>query len=172
MSLTKIIDGLMRTIEITIMAALAVMVALVFTNVVMRYGFGKGLAFSEELSRYCFVWLIFLGAIVAMRQHAHLGMDSVVRRLPVVVKKICFAISHSLMLYACAVFLKGSWTHTILGHANRSAVTGIPMSWVAAAGVISSAAMGLMLVSDLIRLVMGRLNDERVAIASEGLGKD
>ena len=107
-----------------------------------------------------------------MRQHAHLGMDSVVRRLPVAGKKICFAISHSLMLYACAVFLKGSWTHTILGHANKSAVTGIPMSWVAAAGVISSAAMALMLVSDLVRLLTGRLNDERVAIASEARGKD
>lgn len=170
MIIRRMVDGLMRAIEITIMVALVVMVALVFTNVVMRYGFGKGLAVSEEISRYCFVWLIFLGAIVAMRQHAHLGMDSVVRRLPPIAQKICYACSHVLMLLACAVFFKGSWTHTILGHTNKSAVTGIPMSWVAVAGVLSSAAMAMILLSDLFRLVNGRLSDEPLLNSAQEQG--
>ena len=165
----RVVDGLMRAIEVTIMAALVVMVVLVFTNVLLRYGFGKGLAVSDEVSRYCFVWLIFLGAIVAMRQGAHLGMDSVVRRLSPAGKKLCFAVSHVLMLYGCAVFLRGSWTHTVLGQANKSAVTGIPMSWVAAAGVVSSAAIGVILISNLIRLALGRLSDsELMSVAEEG----
>lgn len=170
MIIRKVVDGLMRAIEITIMAALVVMVVLVFINVVMRYGFGKGLAVSDELSRYCFVWLVFLGAIVAMRQHAHLGMDTVVRRLPPVGQKICFAISHCLMLYGCVIFFEGSWTHTVLGHANKSAITGIPMSWVTAAGVLSSAAIGLILVADLVRLVLGRLSDAELTTVSEEQG--
>ncbi|MEO8410294.1 MAG: TRAP transporter small permease [Propionivibrio sp.] len=171
MIIKRMVDGFMRAIEITIMAALALMVVLVFTNVVMRYGFGDGLALSDEVSRYCFVWLIFLGAIVAMREHAHLGMDSLVRRLPLAGQKVCFAISHSLMLFACVVFFKGSWVHTVLGHANKSAVTGIPMSWVMAAGVVSSAAMGVILVADLIRLVGGRLGEDRLAATSEKPGR-
>lgn len=170
MIIRKVVDGLMRAIEITIMAALVVMVVLVFINVVMRYGFGKGLAVSDELSRYCFVWLVFLGAIVAMRQHAHLGMDTVVRRLPPVGQKICFAISHCLMLYGCVIFFEGSWTHTVLGHANKSAITGIPMSWVTAAGVLSSAAIGLILVADLVRLALGRLSDAELTTVSEEQG--
>ncbi len=170
MIIRKMVDGLMRAIEITIMAALAVMVVLVFINVVMRYGFGKGLAVSDELSRYCFVWLVFLGAIVAMRQHAHLGMDTVVRMLPPAGKKICFAVSHCLMLYGCVVFFQGSWTHTVLGHANKSAITGIPMSWVTAAGVLSSAAIGVILVADLVRLALGRLSDAELMTVSEEQG--
>ena len=166
----RLIDGLMRAIEIIIMIALIIMVVLVFTNVVMRYGFGSGIAFSDEISRYCFVWLIFLGAIVAMRQHAHLGMDSLVRRLPLMGKKICFVISHGMMLYGCAILLQGSWTHTVLGQANKSAVTGIPMSWVAAAGVVSSIAMGIILVSDLARLIVGRLGSEELTTVSEEQG--
>ena len=74
-ALRKTIDALMRAVEITIMLALLVMVLLVFTNVVMRRGFGNGLVVSDELSPYCCVWLVFLGAIVAMRRYARLGVD-------------------------------------------------------------------------------------------------
>ena len=57
------------------------MVILVFGNVVLRYGFNSGIAISEELSRWLLVWLTFLGAIVALREHAHLGVDTLVRAL-------------------------------------------------------------------------------------------
>ena len=58
------------------------MVVLVFGNVVLRYAFNSGITVSEELSRWLFVWMTFVGAVVALRDHAHLGMDSVVSRLP------------------------------------------------------------------------------------------
>ena len=61
---------------------LAVMVVLVFGNVVLRYRFNSGITVSEELSRWLFVWVTFLGAIVALREHAHLGTDALVSRLP------------------------------------------------------------------------------------------
>ena len=54
------------------------MVVLVFGNVVLRYGFNSGITVSEELSRWLFVWLTFLGAIVALREHGHLGTDMLV----------------------------------------------------------------------------------------------
>ena len=46
---------------------LALMVVMVFGNVVLRYGFNSGITVSEELSRWLFVWMTFLGAIVALR---------------------------------------------------------------------------------------------------------
>jgi len=57
------------------------MVVLVFTNVVMRYAFNSGITISEELSRWLFVWMTFMGAIVALRERAHLGTDTLVSRL-------------------------------------------------------------------------------------------
>ncbi len=66
------------------------MVVLVFGNVVLRYVFNSGIPISEELSRWLLVWLTFLGAIVALRQHAHLGVDTLVRALPPLGKQICF----------------------------------------------------------------------------------
>jgi TRAP-type C4-dicarboxylate transport system permease small subunit len=97
-------------------------------------------------------------------------MDSLLRRLPPAGKKICFVLSHLLMLYGCAVFFQGSWTHTVLGQANKSAVTGIPLSWVTAAGLISSAAMAAILVSDLIRLALGRLDEDDLTLVAEEQG--
>jgi TRAP-type C4-dicarboxylate transport system permease small subunit len=65
--------GLLHLLKIAITLCLAVMVVLVFDNVVLRYGFNLGITVSEEISRWLFVWLTFLGAIVAMREHGHLG---------------------------------------------------------------------------------------------------
>ena len=83
------------------------MVVLVFGNVVLRYAFNMGITVSEELSRFLFVWLTFLGAIVALREHGHLGVDMVVSRLPATGKKTCLVVSQLLMLFVTWLFLTG-----------------------------------------------------------------
>ena len=47
-------------------ALLLIMVVLVFGNVVLRYGFNSGWTVSEEVARWAFIWVVFLGAIAAM----------------------------------------------------------------------------------------------------------
>ena len=95
----RLIDLYCRLLKVVIAVCLAVMVVLVFSNVVLRYGFNSGITISEELSRWLLVWLTFLGAIVALREHAHLGVDTLVRVLPPLGKKICFIVNYVLMLY-------------------------------------------------------------------------
>jgi TRAP-type transport system small permease protein len=90
--MVKVLDGFCRGLELLKAAALAFMVVLVFGNVVLRYGFNSGITVSEEVSRWLSVWLTFLGAIVAMREHAHLGSDMLVSRLPVLGKKVCLVV--------------------------------------------------------------------------------
>ena len=69
---------LFKAVEALLAALLLAMVLMVFGNVVLRYVFNSGIVVSEELARFCFVWLTFIGAIVAVRDNAHLGMDNVV----------------------------------------------------------------------------------------------
>ena len=88
------VDGACRVIEGLIALMLAVMVVLVFGNVVLRYGFNSGITVSEEISRWLFIWMTFLGAVVALRERGHLGVDMVVQRLPRWGKKACLAIGH------------------------------------------------------------------------------
>ena len=73
-------DLFFRLAEVLLVLLLCAMVVMVFGNVVLRYGFNSGLDFSEELSRFFFIWITFLGAIIAMREKAHLGLDTLVGR--------------------------------------------------------------------------------------------
>src|SRR3569833_3316251 len=88
-----------RLVEWLMALALAVMVVLIFGNVVLRYAFNSGFAWAEELSRLMFVWLIFLGAILALRRHAHLGVEILQARLPRGARRACALFSHLLMLF-------------------------------------------------------------------------
>jgi TRAP-type C4-dicarboxylate transport system permease small subunit len=67
--------ALMRRLESAIGMMLALMVILVFGNVVHRYGFNSGITTSEEVSRYLFIWLTFIGAVIAMHERARLRAD-------------------------------------------------------------------------------------------------
>src|SRR5438067_12977510 len=104
----SLVEGYFHVLKLIVVLCLAVMVVLVFGNVVLRYGFNSGITVSEELSRWLFVWMTFLGAIVALKEHGHLGSDMLVSRLPTLGKKICLVVGQLLMLYVTWLIFKGS----------------------------------------------------------------
>ena len=160
--LQTLIDRLCRLLSFVMVAFLALMVVMVFGNVVLRYGFNSGITMSEELSRWMFVWMTFLGALIAIRQHAHLGTDTVVARLPVLGKKICLGLSHLLMLYLCWLMLVGSWQQTKINIGTTSAVMEASMGYFYAAGVFFSVFALLFILNDLYRLLTGQLAESEL----------
>jgi TRAP-type C4-dicarboxylate transport system permease small subunit len=138
---TTITHWFTRSLEVCIAMCLAAMAVLVFGNVVLRYGFNSGIAFSEEISRLLFVWLTFLGTILASREHAHLGVDSVVRRLPHGARQACVLVSGVLMILMCGLLFWGSLKQVEINLDNSMPVSGIPYASVYAAGM--AAALGL-----------------------------
>ncbi|HWL72860.1 MAG TPA: TRAP transporter small permease [Burkholderiaceae bacterium] len=143
------------------------MVVLVFGNVVLRYGFNTGITVSEELSRWAFVYVTFLGAIVAMREHAHLGVDSLVKRLPPLGKKICLVVSLLLMLFATWLFLQGSWEQTKINLGNAAPVSGMPVGIVYAAGIIFSVSVLFILLAELYRVLSGKATEKDLVMVRE-----
>lgn len=150
-----------------IAAFLAVMVVLVFGNVVLRYGFNSGIAISEELSRWFLVWLTFLGAVVAMREHAHLGVDTIVRMLPAVGKRVCFIINYCLMLFADWLLLSGSWRQTIINIDDRAPATGLSLGIFYGVGVIFGVSAGVILLYDLLRVISGQAREADMVAVRE-----
>ena len=148
-----------RLAEGVLVLMLCAMVVMVFGNVVLRYGFNTGLDFSEELSRFFFIWITFLGAIIAMRENAHLGLDTLIRVLPRAGKKFCFGLSNLMMLGCCALMFYGTWRQHQINATTMSPVTGIPMSWVYGVGYVASLAMGALILGSLIKLARGRIAD-------------
>jgi len=160
--LQRLLDQFCRLLSMVMVASLFLMVLMVFGNVVLRYGFNSGLTVSEELSRWLFVWMTFLGSLVALHQHAHLGTDSLVSRLPVLGKKICLGLSHLLMLYLCWLMLVGAWKQTLINAGSTSAVMEVSMGWFYAAGVFFAVFALVFILNDFWRLVSGQLADSEL----------
>jgi len=155
----KINDLFFKLAEFTLVIMLSAMVIMVFGNVVLRYGFNDGIISSEELSRFLFIWITFLGAIVTMRENGHLGLDSIVRKLSLRGKKVAFTVSNLLMLGCCVLMFYGTFKQHGINATTRSAVTEIPMSWVYGVGYITSVAMGLMILGKLVKLAKGNFQE-------------
>jgi TRAP-type C4-dicarboxylate transport system permease small subunit len=164
---TRFINGYCLLLDWLSGAMLAVMVVLVFGNVVLRYGFNSGITISEELSRWLLVWLTFLGAIVAMREHAHLGVDTLVRMLPAIGKRVCFVINYCLMLFADWLLLAGSWRQTIINIDDRAPATGLSIGIFYFVGVVFGVSAGILLLYDLFRVVSGQASEADMVAVRE-----
>ena len=165
--MTRIIDGYCRLLDALIAAALACMVVLVFGNVVLRYGFNLGITVSEELSRWLFVWMTFLGAVVAVKEHAHLGTDMLVSRLPRMGKRLCLVASQLLMLYVTWLVFKGSLDQTRINWDATAPVTGWPLAIVYASGVVFAVSAGVLLLRETWRAISGRARDDELVMVKE-----
>ncbi len=157
--MNRLNDLFFRLAEALLVLMLTAMVVMVFGNVVLRYGFNSGLDFSEELSRFFFIWITFLGAVIAMREKAHLGLDTLIRVLPSAGKKFCFGLSQLLMFGCCCLMFYGTWRQHQINATTMSPVIGLPMIWVYGVGYLASGAMGLIILGNLIKLATGRIAD-------------
>ena len=153
----RLIDWYFRALELLIVIAMVAMVIMVFGNVVLRYGFNSGIDISEEMSRYCFIWLTYIGAMVAMREKSHVGVDIVVKALPRAGKKVCLLLSEVLMLMINGLFFIGTWKMHELQVTNISVVVGLSMIWIYGIGYVVSVVMGLMNLQVLYQLLTGTL---------------
>jgi TRAP-type transport system small permease protein len=164
---SKILDRYCQVLKLAIAICLAVMVFLVFGNVVLRYAFNSGIAMSEELSRWLLVWLTFLGAIVALRQHAHLGVDTLVRALPPAGKLVCFVLSYVLMLYADWLLTLGSWKQTIITMGDRAPATGLSVGFFYSSGIVFGVSAAAILLFDLWLVLTGKTTGEELVAVRE-----
>lgn len=162
-----IVNAYFWLLRAVIAVLLAAMVVLVFGNVVLRYGFNSGIAISEELSRWLFVWMVFLGAIIGMKEHAHLGVDTLVKVLPPAGRKLCYGLSHALMLYASVLLTEGSWKQAVLNWDTVAPASGLSVGLFYAAGIVFGASSCVILVYELYRLVTGQVAETDLIAVSE-----
>ena len=158
----KLINGYCRLLAVLMVLSLAAMVVMVFGNVVMRYGFNSGITLSEELSRWLFVWMTFLGAVVAINERGHLGTDSLISRLPVAGQKLCLGLSLLLMLFICWLVFKGSLEQTKINWESTSAVMETSMGYFYASGVVFAVLAAPILLLNLVRLLTGQMADSEL----------
>jgi TRAP-type C4-dicarboxylate transport system permease small subunit len=160
--MTRIVDFYFHALKAMVVFFIGSMVVLVLGNVILRYGFNSGITVSEELSRWAFVWLTFTGAIIAMREHTHLGMDTVVSKLPVLGKKICYVLSHVIMIACVLLFMSGAYDQTIINLGVEAPASGLSSGFFYGVGLFFGVPALLILFYDLYMMLSGQLKDEEL----------
>ncbi len=156
-----------RLLDVLAGLCLALMVVLVFGNVVARYAFNTGITISEELSRWLFVWLTFMGSIVALREHGHLGTDMFVSRLPPAGKRACLALAQVAMLFVSWLLLSGSWAQMLINWETEAPVTGASVAIFYASGVLMGVSGIAILLRDLLRTLFSPLSEQDLVMVQE-----
>lgn len=144
--------------------SLAIMTILVFIQVVMRYVFQNSLSWSEELARYIFLWLSWVGASYAVKERSHFRVEMFADLLKGKARKI-FELFVLLVWFSFCLFLayQGSMiTRHLIIRKQLSAAMEIPMAWAYASVPVGSFLMAARLVVE-IRKVLTKQPPREVA---------
>jgi TRAP-type transport system small permease protein len=144
---------LQQAARIAMAACLGTMALAVFVNVVLRYGFGSGIAASEELSRLLFVWMVFIGATAAYPAGEHMAFTSLVARLrnrPALLAAAA-ALIRLLVVLGCGLLAWGAWQQVVVGLGSTSVVLGYSGALLPLPAFLCAVAIGLMALAELVR---------------------
>jgi gluconokinase len=141
-----------RTANTLLAICLGVMAVSVFVNVVLRYGFGSGVAASEELSRLLFVWMVFIGATAAYPLGEHMAFTSLIGLLQKRPRAMLVASSliRLLVLLGCVLVGWGAWQQVVVGMDSNSVVLHYPVALLPLPALLCAVAIGGMALVELM----------------------
>lgn len=154
--MTRLLNGLFRGLEILMVALLAAMIFFVFLNVVLRFVFNTGIVWSEEVARLAFIYLVYLGAIGAYRDNRHLGVETLMERVPPAAAKVLYAVVQLIVIWVMGLLALGSWDLAAQTMNDRWVATQFPRWLVSGIGALTGGAIIILALVNLFRLVVRR----------------
>lgn len=136
----------------------AAMIILTGSEVFVRYVLNDAIQWSEEVSRYAFIWIVFLGAPLGILRGIHIGMDILYRQASPRVQIVLSVVSHAGMLFFFYFLFRMGLEAVQLGRFQLTPALQISKAWVYAVIPIGGA---LMMLATLRRLVLELTNRER-----------
>lgn len=149
-SVIKLLSLTKKFSEFFLGLVLLVMVFIVFSNVLSRYFLNISISWSEEISRFMLVWLVFLGAALAYEKDEHLSLDILMRYLPKKAALFVKVIADFLVLFSIGLITKGGYSLTVNSWDWLSPATMTPYAYVYIVVPICSVALLLQTIYKLI----------------------
>lgn len=146
-------DKLFKGIDYLTGILTGLMVLFVFMNVVLRTCFNSGLTWSEELSRYLFVFVTYVGAISAMRVNGHLGVDTLISRGPRPLQMVMYVVSQLVIAALMCILVHGSGKMVLQNTESRTAALGISYALLYSVGIITGVSIAAMAVANIVYAV-------------------
>lgn len=146
-------DKLFKGIDYLTGILTGLMVLFVFMNVVLRTCFNSGLTWSEELSRYLFVFVTYVGAISAMRVNGHLGVDTLISRVPRPLQMVMYVVSQLVIAVLMCILVHGSGKMVLQNTESRTAALGISYALLYSVGIITGVSIAAMAAANIVYAV-------------------
>lgn len=146
----KFIDKLFKGIDCFTGILTGLMMFFVFLNVILRAFFNSGLTWSEELSRYLFVFVTYIGAISAMRVNGHLGVDTLISRVNPKMQMLMYIVSQTLIVAIMGILIAGTQKMVLQNMESRTAALSIPYAALYAIGFVTGAAIAAIAIRNII----------------------
>lgn len=144
------IDKFARFYRLVCVLILTVMVLLVFVNAVMRYTMHSGFIATEEILRYLFIYMTFLGVVEVANARGHISVTVLTDYLPGRVRTFVYVAGYVLILYAMYVLLDGTVMYYEESESSVGQVTGIPFRIIIASLFFGAAGVFVFTLRDLI----------------------
>ncbi|WP_017756228.1 TRAP transporter small permease [Calidifontibacillus oryziterrae] len=151
----KVVDGLNNVVKYILYLLLTILIIAVFAQVVFRFVLEQPLAWTEELARYCLVWITFLGAAYAMSKKAHIGLEFFKDRLPKLGRDFLTILSALVSIAFFVILLVQGYELVNRSMAQLSPVLRLPMGVVYAVMPISAILLIINTISITIHGVKG-----------------
>lgn len=151
-----VLSVLLAVAKAGIVAISVLMVIVTLAQVIFRYVIAEPLPWSEELARYCFVWIVFLGGAVGLSRGIHLGVDLFVNMLPAGMQRGLDALTSALIAAFAATVIYASWPVLNINMFQNSPALGVQMTWIYIAIPISMAMIFLICAERVLRYLLNR----------------
>lgn len=153
--MNKLDKFMKRLTEITVFILFATMVVLVFAQVYTRFLTNNSLTWSEELSRFIMIWMVFLASTLAYREGSHIVVDKFVASLPPKIRPIIEVIAYLFVLIFVGVVLWGAFAVLPATSMQKSPANRIVMSNVYVAIPICMILIAIETIKQLVSVLSG-----------------
>lgn len=141
--------------EVFLVLFSVIMVSVIFVQVVMRYVFDNSLSWSEELARYCFIWLVYIGISYGVKKQRHIKVDVVLLLLKERGRLVFNILSNILFLFFCIFVIKygSDIAFKLLEWGQKSPANQIPMGFIYLAAPIGMGLTAIRIIQNLIKQI-------------------
>jgi len=154
------VKTVIRTIEIAVIALMAIIAAVVFGEVVARGLFARSLIVADELSRYLMIWVVLLGGALLVRDNGHIRVDFIVTIVPSWARRSLLVLADVLSLVFLVALTATSFLTTLEMRTQQTITLDVPVALFYAALPVGGALMTILVTLDLVRRIAGHNPDK------------
>lgn len=145
------IDVFFKLVNAVAWVCFVTMLAVMLVQVFTRYVVNHPLAWTEELSRFAYIWAIFLGAILAQRTKSHMTVTILTEKFPPKIRQATEVFVDLFSIAALSVMLYGTAGQLTRNWGILASSIPISYTWVYLAPFICAGSMIILLLAALVK---------------------